>query len=171
MPHKIIDLLKITLLTDELTLTIVFLCVLTLNGPSPPSLSITTLAAQVTNATDTAKRPKPTCTKRTSKQKPKMCTPPAVPQINRYVFFYFSPSHTNIFHTLLFMKEYVEEHGPTTLAEFTKIWLAMDKSTKQLYRLKVAQLKQQRKRDVLAIISLEHDDGIAGMPGSRPSSS
>lgn len=30
------------------------------------------------------------------------------------------------------MKEYVEEHGPTTLAEFTKIWLAVDESTKQV---------------------------------------
>ena len=99
---------------------------------SPPSLSIAALESQVTDAADVAEQPKPARTKRTGEQKPKMCAPPAVPQINRYVFFNCSQSHADTFHSLLFMKEYVEEHGPTTLAEFTKIWLAVDESTKQV---------------------------------------
>ena len=61
-----------------------------------------------------------------------MCALPAVPQINRYVFFYFSSIHADTFHSLLFMKEYLEEHGLTTLTEFTKICLAVDKGTKQV---------------------------------------
>lgn len=144
---------KITSSTDAPTPILVVSRVSALN--SPPSLSIAALESQVTDAADVAERPKPARTKRTGEQKPKMCAPPAVPQINR----------------LLFMKEYVEEHGPTTLAEFTKIWLAVDESTKQLYRLKVAQLKQQRKRDMLTTVPSEHDDGIAGTRGGGPSSS
>ncbi|ETW79936.1 hypothetical protein HETIRDRAFT_322484 [Heterobasidion irregulare TC 32-1] len=74
---------KITPLTDKPTPTIIVSRILTLNSPFPPSLSITMLAAQVTDATDTAKRSKPTRTKRTGKQKPKICASLVVPQINR----------------------------------------------------------------------------------------
>ena len=70
--------------------------------------------------------------KRHAEQEPKMCALPAVPQINRYVFFYFSSIHADTFHSLLFMKEYLEEHRPTTLTEFMKICLAVDKGTKQV---------------------------------------
>ena len=51
-----------------------------------------------------------------------------------------SMTDTNYNHSLLFMKEYVEKHKPTTVTKFTKIWQAIDKATKIVSNKYILQL-------------------------------